>query len=89
MLTRRTFLRIVASLPMGSVLWKLVVYALRPAAYFIEVAPEDYQLTTDQTVATHGLIDVSGQGDWQIVPLGRVDGSVVLVQVDDETYRAY
>lgn len=54
--------------------------------YFEEVAPEDFRPTTERSLATHGLIDTTGEGDWQIVPLSLVDGSVSLLALPGDTF---
>lgn len=58
-------------------------------AYLTEVAPDDYRLTTAKSEATHGLIDTTSDGDWEITPLAALDGSVRLVRVRADTYRGY
>lgn len=57
-------------------------------AYFIEVDTDVFELTTDPSIATHGLIDV-GDGDWQITPRADLDGSVRMVRTGADTYLPY
>lgn len=57
--------------------------------YLKEVASEDYQLTVSEEEATHGLIDVTGLGDLEIVPIAELDGSVRVRRIGADIYRIY
>lgn len=58
-------------------------------AYFVEVAPGEYEPTIDSSLATHGLVDVTGLGDWEIAPIESLDGSVQMRRIGSETYLLY
>lgn len=65
-----------------------VDYALA-AGFFTEVEPDKFEFQTHFEDATHGLIDVDGTGNWQIVPLDQLDGSVRLRRIGIDTYIGY